>query len=160
MLRWVAFWQTMTSYGRLQIFVKTFTEELWIFIFKPFHRLFSRPSFVLFARVVQNNVFKVWSIVQFCILCPSWKLTHRLTGKRDKKVATAPPNFSGAEYTSTAGQSHDCESIPDGADIPCILLYPLDRYSGSNTIHINRCGQWTFESLREPVKNVLADFVR
>ena len=49
--------------------------------------------------------------------------------------------FSGAEYTGTAGQSHNCESIPDGADIPCILLYPLDRYSGSNTIHINRCGQ-------------------
>ena len=30
----------------------------------------------------------------------------------------------------------NCESIPEAADIPCISLYPLDRYAGSNTIHI------------------------
>ena len=105
---------------------------------------------------VLTNDDKLWKIADFCKNFHKRVMDFHLQAlsqvifqviicsfcmKRDEKVVTAPPNFSGAEYTGTARQSHNCESIPDGADIPCILLYPLDRYSGSNTIHINRCGQ-------------------
>ena len=122
MLRWVPLWQTMTSYGRLQIFVKTFKKEFLIFQFQAFF-----CTCCYYVRLLE---------VPLTHMCSHIEATNEIP-------IHYPTPWGWVKYYWREGgakvlEYDNCESIPEAADIPCILLYPLDRYAGSNTIHINR----------------------
>ena len=130
MLRWVPLWQTMTSSGRLQIFVKTFTKEFQIFSFKP------SAFFVIIVIIIISSSSSSSSRKKLY----EFPLYHSLNIARSQHPVWSEV-LRGSEilWEGGSGQQYaNCKSIREAADIPCILPYPLDRYARSGAIHINR----------------------
>ena len=126
MLRWVPLWQTMTSSGRLQIFVKTFTKEFQIFSFNP-------SAFFIIIIIIVIIIIIIINVYEF-------PLYHSLNIARSQHPVWSEV-LRGSEilWEGGSGQQYaNCKSIREAADIPCILPYPLDRYARSGAIHINR----------------------